>query len=93
MPWTERNPYPGALYKHHWACFRCRKMFRKPSEFEFGEDQIRSMRAREMKCAECGQTLYNMGKAFRPPKQHQVKEWKALEAQRMAGRRWANGRW
>lgn len=65
------------MYKQHWACFHCRKMFRGPQPYD-----------RKIKpylgwvdvapCPQCGRPMSNMGLDFKPPKQHDVRQWEKI---------------
>ena len=92
MPWSRIGPFPGAYYRSHFACFRCRKMVRKPSPYIARPEDLKTS-VSGLVCPECRQPLHNMGKAFRPPRQSAVKLWRKVEDQYRRGERWANGRW
>lgn len=92
MPWSRIGPFPGAFYRNHFACFRCRKVVRKPSPY-VARLQNAGVSASGLLCPECGGPLYNMGKAFRPPRQSAIKQWRKVEQQYHQGERWPNGRW
>ena len=92
MPWNKMGPYPGAFYNEHWACFSCRKMVRKPSAFIVSREALKPS-ASGLLCAECKSPLHSMGKAFRPPRQNAIKQWRKVEEQYQRGERWPNGRW
>ncbi len=87
-------------YKEHWACFHCRKMVRRPSwhqlwrqartEYKSYADYLKHGTA---SCPVCGQTMKNMGKGFRPPKQKDVKQWKALENVSQSKKRFPGWLW
>ena len=72
MRWTRALPY-----KNHFACFGCRKMFRKPPSQDLPE-AIRKPYVPE--CPECRLPMHNMGKAFTPPRQNKVKLWREIES-------------
>jgi hypothetical protein len=38
-------------------------------------------------CPQCGQTLSNMGRKFKPPRQKDVKQWRKVELIHRAGKR------
>lgn len=87
-------------YKEHFACFHCRKMLRRTSWFQLTQEvreQHKSyssyLRQATMACPHCGQTMYNMGKGFRPPKQKALRGWKALEKSAQSGERFTGWRW
>ena len=93
MPWSRIGPYPGAYYKQHFACFACRKMSRKLSMWELSEPEREAVLLGQIPCPECGQLLHNMGKAFRPPRQTAIRQWRKIEEQYRRGVRWVDGRW
>ena len=62
-------------YKPHYACFSCRKAFKRrlPTDFEYeGEEK-------DALCPQCGQEMNNMGLDFKPPRQSDRRAWKVLE--------------
>lgn len=64
-------------YKPHYACFKCRKTFkrrlmgdmRRGSQDEFTE----------AKCPQCGELMANMGLDFASPKKDSIKEWNHIK--------------
>ena len=60
-------------YKPHYACFNCRKTFKRRllSDLESKDD----FQLREAKCPDCGQLMANMGKDFEAPKKSAIKAW------------------
>lgn len=90
--WEAGKSYPGrrfALYPDHYACFACRKMFKKPQEKETVNLHPLSgcQNKAPVPCPQCGKPMANMGKGFRPPKRRDVKGWQEVEKQVKAGRR------
>jgi tRNA(Ile2) C34 agmatinyltransferase TiaS len=93
---------PGVyeLYKEHFACFKCRKMFKQTAwrgleeslrlQFKDYQDFIHNYQA---PCPQCGQPMPNMGKGFRPPQQKEVKEWLQLEEKAKQGIKFYGFRW
>ena len=68
-------------YKEHFACFSCRKMFKKPSYSELSRDKQPTQPGDyRPPCPECGQKMHNMGKEFEPPKRTNIKRWREIEA-------------
>ena len=53
-----------------WACFDCRKAFKKPDLMPNLEVYI---------CPDCKLPMSMMGKAFRPPKKENLEQWKKAE--------------
>lgn len=69
--------YAMVKYKSHYACFNCRKGFkRKLLRDVTGNDKFQDKEAR---CPECGGLMANMGKDFETPPRHQLKAWKHLK--------------
>ena len=77
------------IYKPHFACLRCRKMFRptaqedlavaQPAGWGISSGINRVYPDREFKCPQCGQTMHNMGMTFKPPKHNDIKQWRKVE--------------
>lgn len=69
--------YAISTYKPHFACFRCRKSFRRRLKREVdpaGPD-------RPAKCPQCGLLMADIGLDFKPPRTSDAKAWAlALEA-------------
>jgi hypothetical protein len=99
----ERRTTSPKLYEHyqeHWACFHCRKMFKRPS-WQTLRQQARDahktypdyLKHGKAKCPDCSQAMQNMGKGFRPPKQKDVRQWKSLQKIASTGARFSGWRW
>jgi DNA-directed RNA polymerase subunit RPC12/RpoP len=54
-------------YKMSFACFDCRKSFKR-------EVDIYNVTL-ELTCPECGNTSYNFGRHFKPPKKSDKEQW------------------
>ncbi len=67
-------------YKEHYACFECRKSFKKPNYFDLPK-QLRPESREELKyfCPQCRNEMYDMGMDFKAPKQSDIKQWKKVE--------------
>lgn len=65
-------------YKSHYACFECRKTFKRrlASDVFDGVDKTRPIVP--AKCPECGGMMANMGLDFASPKKSDIKTWKHL---------------
>ncbi len=65
--------YAMTNYKPHYACFNCRKTFKRRllSDIE-GKG---GLHLTEAKCPECGQLMADMGKDFEAPKKSDIKGW------------------
>lgn len=50
-------------YKEHWACFGCRKAFKRPEA------------CRPASCPDCGSLMHDMGLDFAPPPRRDVERW------------------
>ncbi len=57
-------------YNMKWACFHCRKTFKKPQT---------APELETYPCPDCKQPMTMMGKAFRPPKKENLEQWKKAE--------------
>jgi hypothetical protein len=64
-------------YKPHYACFDCRKTFKRRlmCDIERGEKSVQ-----EAKCPECGELMANMGLDFESPKKDDVKKWEHIKS-------------
>ncbi len=69
-----------AVYKNHFACFACRKGFKRrqvhdwPDHLKPAEDELE-----RAVCPECKQSMVNMGTDFKPPKQSDIEHWAVVE--------------
>ena len=65
--------YAMTRYKPHYACFNCRKTFKRRilSDLESKDD----FQLKEAKCPDCVQLMANMGKDFEAPKKSAIKAW------------------
>lgn len=64
-------------YKPHYACFKCRKTFKRRlmGDIKKGEKSVF-----EAKCPECGELMANMGLDFESPKKDDFKKWEHLKS-------------
>lgn len=64
-------------YKPHYACFNCRKTFKRrlKGDIKKGEESTY-----EAKCPECGELMANMGLDFKSPKKDDVKKWEHIKS-------------
>jgi hypothetical protein len=69
--------YAMTSYKPHYACFNCRKTFKRRlyGDIKKGEESIY-----EAKCPECGDFTANMGLDFESPKKDDLKKWEHLRS-------------
>ena len=63
----KQESLPSAYLVPH-ACFHCRKSFKLTKS---NETELR-------RCPQCGQSLYWMGRNFRPPKMDDKKQWEKV---------------
>lgn len=56
-----------------FACLKCRKVFRRPVEFPYNEEDAIK------KCSHCGDKSYNCGRKFHAPKISDDKAWKLVD--------------
>ena len=62
-------------YLMQHACFECRKAFKRYVSYGPNEEPLP-----EPLCPECGRPMEEMGRAFKAPKQDDVKQWRKVEA-------------
>src|ERR671931_2492524 len=70
--------YGEHTYKNHFACFRCRKTFKRRPEFEWSTPPNKGEPVTFL-CPQCGVEMADMGRDFKAPKQINVKQWKKVE--------------
>lgn len=71
--------YAEHSYKPHYACFECRKTFKRRLIYDIDRDKQANDSA-IAKCPQCGNLMANMGKDFEAPKQRDVKAWKHIQS-------------
>lgn len=73
--------YAFARYKPHFACFRCRKAFKRRhrDEVDPGGDE------HPARCPECGEPMAEMGLDFQAPPKAKRAQWRVLESLWEAG--------
>jgi hypothetical protein len=65
--------YAMQLHKWHFACFECRKAFKRKLLIDLtGKNDYQVTPA---KCPQCGSLMANMGKDFEAPKMTDIKVW------------------
>lgn len=64
-------------YKPHYACFNCRKTFKRRLFTDIKRGEKSTI---EAKCPECGELMANMGLDFESPKRDDVKKWQHLQS-------------
>ena len=69
------------IYKQHYACFNCRKAFKKTHLAEVPKQRVRVDDAgRVVHCPQCGERMPEVGYDFKPPKTGDVKAWAEARA-------------
>src|SRR5688500_14781128 len=54
-------------YYLHYACFKCRKTFRRHAALS------------DTHCPECGSEMRSMGRYFKAPRQRDIKAWRVIK--------------
>lgn len=71
--------YAMSTYKEHYACFECRKTFKRRLLRDINREKvINKVDDLPAKCPECGQFMADMGKDFEAPKKQDLKAWKHI---------------
>jgi hypothetical protein len=68
--------YAMSYYKSHYACFGCRKTFKRRLMWDIqrsGEDRVPA------KCPQCGELMANMGLDFAAPKKDDLQQWEHIK--------------
>lgn len=68
--------YAMTKYKPHYACFHCRKTFKRKLLHDVDRDETQSV---EAKCPQCGGLMADMGLDFEAPKMKDVEAWAHLK--------------
>jgi hypothetical protein len=68
--------YAAHAYKRHYACFACRKAFKRRNKLDVDS----SLDEHPARCPQCGLLMANMGLDFAPPKMSDAKGWTAAAA-------------
>lgn len=68
--------YAMTTYKPHYACFNCRKTFKRKLMWDIKRD---NKDVTEAKCPQCGDLMANMGLDFESPKKDNIKEWNHIK--------------
>ena len=66
-------------YKPHYACFECRKTFKRRLLKDIDRDS-KEFEKQSYKCPECGGITANMGFDFESPKKPDTKAWNHMES-------------
>lgn len=66
-------------YKKHFACFGCRRSFKRLDESEWPRDrQPPEGQDAPAPCTRCGQPMADMGLDFKPPRHSDNEHWEAV---------------
>lgn len=68
-PPAQKGGTAQSNYLHPYACFRCRKSFKRATRSEA-----------VLPCPECGGPSIGLTRKFKPPKRSDEKQWKKVEA-------------
>ena len=73
--------YAMYAYKEHYACFDCRKTFKRKLMIDIDRDLVydKNFEEKNAKCPQCAKPMANMGKDFEAPKMKDIKAWKHLQ--------------
>lgn len=80
---SEEKLFQYHCYNLHYACFVCRKMFNKASYLRRFDKSKNGF-----DCPDCGEAMSNMSKDFKPPRRHNIKQWRKCELLFNRGYRW-----
>jgi hypothetical protein len=69
--------YAMVTYKPHYACFKCRKSFKRKLMRDVNRDDKIMV---EAKCPQCGELMANMGFDFESPKKDDINKWKHIKS-------------
>ena len=72
-------------YKPHYACFNCRKTFKRKLLVDVDRDAAYNKEKKSATCPECGSLTMDMGLDFESPKKTDLKAWKHIENLYQAG--------
>jgi len=71
----------GVIYKQHYACFSCRKAFKKTNLMEVPKQHVHiDENGRIVYCPQCGERMPDVGLDFKPPKKDDAEDWKEAKA-------------
>ncbi len=71
---AQKSGEVDSAYLHPYACFHCRKSFKRANRFEA-----------VLPCPECGGPSIGLTRKFKPPKRADTDQWKKVEALVRAG--------
>lgn len=70
--------YGMTTYKSHFACFNCRKTFKRRLLGDIRKGYSKNDISSPAKCPECGKLMADMGLDFQSPKKNDIKAWTHL---------------
>jgi DNA-directed RNA polymerase subunit RPC12/RpoP len=76
-----RYAYAGP-YKDRYACFACRKAFKRRKPDDLPAPMRPSTDATKptiVRCPDCGQPMHNMGMDFKAPRRADVRQWRKVQ--------------
>jgi DNA-directed RNA polymerase subunit RPC12/RpoP len=69
--------YAMSSYKPHYACFNCRKTFKRRLMADIQRGEGTKL---EAKCPQCSELMASMGLDFESPKKTDIKKWEHLKS-------------
>jgi hypothetical protein len=69
--------YAMVAYKPHYACFNCRKTFKRRLMWDINRDDKSDPIS--AKCPQCGALMADMGLDFASPKKDDIKQWEHIK--------------
>lgn len=67
--------YAMSTYKPHYACFECRKSFKRRLLGDIQGGVNKDAKVNSAKCPDCGNIMADMGLDFEAPKKKDIKAW------------------
>ncbi len=68
----------ATAYKSHYACFSCRKTFKRKLLRDIKGGDAKDLIETTAKCPECNAPMADMGLDFKAPKKQDIKAWKHI---------------
>lgn len=69
--------YAMSIYKPHYACFECKKVFKRKLLKDVNRDMNETSPA---KCPQCGNLMADMGLDFKAPASKDIKSWQHVKS-------------
>ncbi len=69
--------YAQYNYKSHYACFKCRKGFKRKHLTDITRNKL--IESKPFNCPQCNELMANVGLDCEVPKKKEIKKWKVLE--------------